>query len=100
VVLARVETQLTLRRQKQEIRRLAEDLELRNRFIQSLFGRYLSDEVVAGLLASPEGPRLGGELRKVTLLMSDLRGFTPLTEGLSPTRCCTCSTPTWAPWPT
>ena len=27
----------------------------------ALFGRYLSDEVVSGLLASPEGPRLGGE---------------------------------------
>ena len=84
VVLARVETQLSLRRQKQEIRRLAENLELRNRFIQSLFGRYLSDEVVADLLASPEGPRIGGEQRRVTLLMSDLRGFTPLTEGLAP----------------
>lgn len=84
VVLARVETQLALKRQTHEIRRLAEHLELRNRFIQSLFGRYLSDEVVAGLLSSPEGPRLGGEERKVTLLMSDLRGFTPLTEGLSP----------------
>ena len=84
VVLARIETQLTLKRQTQEIRRLADDLELRNRFIRSLFGRYLSDEVVTGLLASPEGPRLGGELRKVTLLMSDLRGFTPLTEGLAP----------------
>jgi class 3 adenylate cyclase len=86
VVLARVETQLTLRRQKQEIRRMADDLELRNRFIQRLFGRYLSDEVVSGLLASPEGPTLGGEQRKVTLLMSDLRGFTPLTEGLAPER--------------
>jgi len=84
VVLARVETQLTLKRQKQEIKRLAEDLALRNRFIQSLFGRYLSDEVVADLLASPEGTRIGGEERRVTLLMSDLRGFTPLTEGLSP----------------
>jgi adenylate cyclase len=84
VVLARIETQLTLKRQKQEIRRLADDLELRNRFIRALFGRYLSDEVVTGLLATPEGPRLGGELRKVTLLMSDLRGFTPLTEGLAP----------------
>ena len=84
VVLARVETQLSLRRQKQEIKRLAENLELRNRFIQSLFGRYLSDEVVADLLASPEGTRIGGEQRRVTLLMSDLRGFTPLTEGLEP----------------
>ena len=84
VVLARVETQLSLRRQKQEIKRLAENLELRNRFIQSLFGRYLSDEVVADLLASPEGTRIGGEQRRVTLLMSDLRGFTPLTESLEP----------------
>jgi adenylate cyclase len=86
VVLARIETQLALKRQTQEIRRLAETLELRNRFIQSLFGRYLSDEVVAEILATPQGPRLGGEQRKVTLLMSDLRGFTPLTEGLAPDR--------------
>jgi adenylate cyclase len=84
VVLARVEAQLTLKRQKQEIKRLVDNLELRNRFIQSLFGRYVSDEVVADLLASPEGPRIGGEQRRVTLLMSDLRGFTPLTEGLPP----------------
>jgi len=84
VVLARIESQLTLRRQKQEIEKLARDLELRNRFIQSLFGRYVSDEVVADLLASPEGTRIGGEQRRVTLLMSDLRGFTPLTEGLQP----------------
>jgi adenylate cyclase len=84
VVLARVEAQLTLKRQKEEIRRLAEDLERRNGFIRSLFGRYVSEEVVTGLLESPEGPRLGGESRVVTLLMSDLRGFTPLTEGLAP----------------
>jgi class 3 adenylate cyclase len=84
VVLARIETQLSLRRQNLEITRLAHDLELRNRFIRTLFGRYLSDEVVADLLSSPEGPRIGGEQRRVTLLMSDLRGFTPLTEGLEP----------------
>jgi adenylate cyclase len=84
VVLARVETQLTLRRQNQQIHRLAEGLESSNRFVRGLFGRYLSDEVVSGLLASPEGPRLGGEYRRVTLLMSDLRGFTQLTEDLPP----------------
>ena len=60
VVLARIETQLTLKRQKQEIQRLADDLELRNRFIRSLFGRYLSDEVVTGLLASPGGAAARG----------------------------------------
>jgi class 3 adenylate cyclase len=84
VVLARIETQLTLKQQKGEIRRLAEDLELRNRFIRGLFGRYVSEEVVTGLLSSPEGPMLGGEQRRLTLLMSDLRGFTLLTEDLAP----------------
>jgi adenylate cyclase len=86
IVLARIETQLSLKRQKEEIRRLADNLELRNRFIRSVFGRYISDEVVSGLLATPEGPQLGGESRRLTLLLSDLRGFTPLTEGLPPER--------------
>ena len=84
VVLARLEMQLTLKQQKAEIRRLADDLELRNRFIRGLFGRYVSEEVVTGLLSSPEGPALGGEHRRLTRLMSDVRGFTTLTEGLAP----------------
>src|SRR5262249_3366000 len=44
----------------------------------------VSDDVVASLLSSPEALALGGELRKVTVMMSDLRGFTALTERLSP----------------
>ncbi len=82
IMLARIATQLTLRCQTQQIQRLAEDLRSSERFVRGLFGRYLSDEVVSDLLASPEGPRLGGEERRVTLLMSDLRGFTLLTEEL------------------
>jgi DNA-binding response OmpR family regulator len=61
VVLARIRTQLSLKRAIQEIQRLAEQLELRNRFIRTTFGRYLTDEVVSSLLDSPEGLRLGGE---------------------------------------
>jgi class 3 adenylate cyclase len=84
VVLARVQTQLALKQQSDEIRRLARDLDLRNRFIQNTFGRFLSDEVVRGLLETPEGLKLGGESRRVTILMSDLRGFTALSERLGP----------------
>jgi class 3 adenylate cyclase/CheY-like chemotaxis protein len=84
VVLARLRTQLTLKRQKDEIRRLAEGLEIRNRFIQQTFGRYLSDEIVSGLLASPQGLALGGEQRRVTILMADLRGFTWIADKLTP----------------
>jgi len=53
-------------------------------FIRETFGRYVSDDVVASLLDSPEGLKLGGELRRVTVMMSDLRGFTPLAERLTP----------------
>jgi PAS domain S-box-containing protein len=69
-----------------ELQRLAEQVELRNRFIRQTFGRYLNDEVVATLLESPAGPQAGGEKRKVTMLMADLRGFTALSERSSPER--------------
>jgi adenylate cyclase len=84
VVLARVQTQLSLKRAMEEIQRLAKQLELRNQFIRATFGRYLTDDVVASLLDSPEGLRLGGEQRKVTILMADLRGFTSLSGRLAP----------------
>ena len=59
-------------------------MEARGAFIRETFGRYVSDDVVATLLSSPEALALGGELRQVTVLMSDLRGFTALAERLSP----------------
>jgi adenylate cyclase len=84
VVLARLRTHLSLKRASAEIRRLAEQLELRNRFIRTTFGRYLTDDVVTSLLDSPEGLKLGGEKRQVSILMSDLRGFTSLSGRLGP----------------
>jgi adenylate cyclase len=63
-----------------------QQLEASNRFIRQAFGRYLSDEVVAQLLETPSGLSLGGETRRVTILMADLRGFTPLCETLEPQR--------------
>jgi class 3 adenylate cyclase len=84
VVMARLEAQLSLKRATGEIRRLNDELQRRNQFIRRTFGRYLSDEVVASLLSTPEGTRLGGEKRTVTLLMSDLRGFTAAADRLEP----------------
>lgn len=49
----------------------------------ALFGRYVSDQVVAALLASPELPELGGKAMRVTVLFSDIRNFTTLSERLS-----------------
>lgn len=49
-------------------------------FIRNTFGRYVSPEVAKTLLESPEGLRFGGEKREVTVLMSDLRGYTRFAE--------------------
>jgi adenylate cyclase len=61
-----------------------QDLERHNRFVRDTFGRYLSDDVVTNLLDTPEGLQLGGESRDVTIVMSDLRGFTSLSGRLEP----------------
>lgn len=50
--------------------------------IQSAFGRYVNDFVLAQLLDSPEGEPQAGIEREVTLLFADIRGFTNLSEGL------------------
>jgi adenylate cyclase len=52
--------------------------------IRRTFGRYLSDEIVNTILENPTGQQLGGERRKITILTSDLRGFTSLSERLQP----------------
>ncbi|MGE0129071.1 MAG: adenylate/guanylate cyclase domain-containing protein [Blastocatellales bacterium] len=67
-----------------ELERLNQDLEVRNEFIRQAFGRYTSEELVAQFLETPDGLGLGGETRRVTILMSDLRGFTSMSERLSP----------------
>ncbi len=57
-------------------------LEVRNKFIRDTFGRYLSDDIVDSILESPEGMKLGGEKRRITIMLTDLRGFTALSERL------------------
>lgn len=84
VVLARLQTHLNLKAAAEEIRELAADLERGKQFIRSVFGRYLSDEVVNNLLDKPAGLTIGGESREITVLMSDLRGFSAMCENLSP----------------
>jgi adenylate cyclase len=51
--------------------------------IRSTLSRYLSRQVVDFLIKHPEKLVLGGEKKEMTVLFSDLRGFTNLSEGLS-----------------
>jgi adenylate cyclase len=52
------------------------------RRLRAAFGQYVSPEVMDRVLR--EGSALGGEMREVTVLFSDLRGFTTLCERLAP----------------
>jgi len=53
-------------------------------FIRDTFGRYMDPEVARELIKRPEAGMLGGEKREVAVLMSDIRGFTPISESLTP----------------
>ncbi|MBR6052104.1 MAG: PAS domain-containing protein, partial [Clostridia bacterium] len=64
----------------EKIRALNSRLEIRNKLLSETFGRFLSDEIVKQLLEEPDGLALGGKKRNLTVLMSDLRGFTAMSE--------------------
>src|SRR6185436_19135230 len=50
------------------------------RKISNAFGRYVSPLVIDQMLADPSRLRLGGEQKVLTVLFSDLQGFTSYTE--------------------
>jgi len=55
---------------------------LERRRVRQAFGRYLSPQVAAAVLA--DAPSLTGQRREVSVLFSDLRGFTTLSETMAP----------------
>jgi class 3 adenylate cyclase len=58
---------------------------LRDRdFIREMLGRYVSPELAAEAVRDREALQLGGEVREVAMLMSDLRGFSELSARLGP----------------
>jgi len=50
------------------------------RQVKRLFSRYVAKDVYDQLLADPARARLGGTRREMSVLFSDMRGFTALTE--------------------
>jgi len=56
----------------------------RNRYIRRAFSSYVSPTVVKTLLQKPDELNLHGEKRYVTILFSDIRGFTTISESMSP----------------
>jgi adenylate cyclase len=57
--------------------------ERRARTTRQMFSRYVSKQIVEEIMKNPDAVALGGELKEVTILFSDVRGFTAMSEKLS-----------------
>ena len=53
-------------------------------FITSAFSQYMSPELLKELKENPEKLRLGGERKEITLIFTDIAGFTSTSEALNP----------------
>lgn len=56
------------------------------RFLRKAFSKYVSSTVADRIVASPERLSLEGEDKEVSILFSDIRGFTTISEQLAPAR--------------
>ncbi|MBF0466096.1 MAG: adenylate/guanylate cyclase domain-containing protein [Nitrospirae bacterium] len=58
--------------------------ERRGRQIRGIFSRYVSPQIVNVLINNPEGTHLGGKQQTLTILFTDIVGFTTISEKLTP----------------
>lgn len=59
-------------------------VELDRRQVKTAFGHYISPEFMEELTKSPDKLKLGGEVRELTVMFTDIRSFTKISEKLSP----------------
>ncbi len=65
-------------------KRLSEEQLRERKKLQSIFSKYVSAAVVDQLLTNPDMQVLGGRKQKVTIMFSDIRGFTSMSEQMAP----------------
>ncbi len=53
-------------------------------FIKNAFGHYLSQDVISQLLENPEKLKLGGDKKELSVIFTDIRGFSTISEKLDP----------------
>jgi len=58
--------------------------ERHGKFLKKAFANYLSPALVSEIIKNPEMLKLGGAKREMSILFSDIRGFTSISEKLSP----------------
>lgn len=58
--------------------------ERKKKYLRSTFSKYVSPAIVDEILKDPENIELGGRKQKMTVMFSDVRGFTTISEKLDP----------------
>jgi class 3 adenylate cyclase len=72
---------LTRVRSLLRIKKLHDELESRNTLLRQVMDRFMAEDVTDIILTDPERYlKLGGDMRAVTVLFADIRGFTHFTE--------------------
>ncbi len=69
---------------KKQLEQLNSELYQSNQFVKQMFGQYMSESLLDELVKNKKETQLGGEERFVSVLISDLRSFSPLSEKYSP----------------
>ncbi|KAA0258111.1 adenylate/guanylate cyclase domain-containing protein [Deferribacter autotrophicus] len=59
-------------------------VEQKSKYLKKAFSSYISEDLVEEILQNPDRLKLGGEKRDITVLFSDIRGFTSISEELDP----------------
>ena len=59
--------------------------ESEKKYVRGAFSRYLSPDLVEKLAEEPDLLKLGGETKEMTIMFSDIRGFTQISESMSAT---------------
>lgn len=77
-IIAKISRNLVIRAEEESLNRARLERE------KEQLGKYLSKELVDFVLADPSRLQLGGTRRVVTVMFTDIRNFTPLTERIEP----------------
>jgi len=76
---------IDLRRKVTQMEQKLKEQRAQYLYIKDTFSRYVSPDIVEAIIADPSKVQLGGELRDVTILFADIRGYSTLSESLEPT---------------
>ena len=75
---------VNLRRELRSVGKALVRSKAESRHVRQVFGRYVAPDVVEEILSDTNQLKLGGELREVTVVFSDIRGYSTLSEHMSP----------------